>query len=58
MVLNGFTTPRRYDKGLTEDKSGQWLYRVGDYRILAKIQEDKVIILMINIGHRKNAYKI
>ena len=52
------TNPRRYGKGLTGDKSGHWRYRVGDYRILAKIQDNKVVILIINIGHRKEIYKI
>ena len=31
--------------------------RVGDYRIILDIQKDKLIILVINVGHRKNIYK-
>ena len=52
------TNPRKHGKGLKGDKSGQWRYRVGDYRILAEIQDNKVVILIINIGHRKDVYKI
>ncbi len=56
--LVGCKDPRAHGKGLSGDKSGQWRYRVGDYRILAEIQDNKVVILIINIGHRKDVYKI
>lgn len=45
--------PRIHGKGLVENKSGQWRYRVGDYRIICEIQDNKVIILVLEIGHRK-----
>ena len=48
--------PRIYGKGLSENRSGQWRYRVGDYRILADIQDDKLVIIVIKIGHRRNVY--
>ena len=48
--------PRRHGKGLTSNRSGQWRYRVGDYRILAEIQEDKLVILIVEVGHRKDIY--
>lgn len=54
--LEGCSDPRRHGKGLSANRSGQWRYRVGDYRLIAKIQEDKVIILILNIGHRKDIY--
>ena len=44
--------PRAHGKGLTANRSGQWRYRVGDYRILADIQDDKLVILVVEIGHR------
>ncbi|MBR2675215.1 MAG: type II toxin-antitoxin system RelE/ParE family toxin [Mogibacterium sp.] len=49
--------PRQHGKGLTATRSGQWRYRVGDYRILAEIQEDKLVILVVEVGHRKNIYE-
>lgn len=49
--------PRQHGKGLTANRSGQWRYRVGDYRILAEIQEDNLVILVVEVGHRKNIYK-
>lgn len=55
--LEGCENPRIHGKGLTADKSGQWRYRVGDYRIIAQIQDEKVTILLVNIGHRREIYK-
>ena len=54
--LVGCENPRQHGKGLTANRSGQWRYRVGDYRILAEIQYDKILILVLNIGHRSEIY--
>lgn len=48
--------PRQHGKGLTANRSGQWRYRVGDYRIIAEIQDEKIIVLVVGIGHRKEIY--
>ena len=48
--------PRQHSKGLTANHSGQWRYRVGDYRIIAEIEDDKVIILVLTVGHRREVY--
>ena len=54
--LVGCENPRQHGKGLTANRSGQWRYRIGDYRILADIQDDKILILVLNIGHRSEIY--
>ena len=54
--LVGCEDPRRHGKGLTANRSGQWRYRVGDYRIIADIQEEKVTILVLTAGHRREIY--
>ena len=54
--LEGCENPRLYGKGLTANRSGQWRYRVGDYRLLAEIEDDKIIILILSIGHRREIY--
>jgi len=54
--LEDCTDPRQYGKALVGDHSGQWRYRVGDYRLIAEIKDDEIIILVLNIGHRKNIY--
>ena len=54
--LEGCENPRLHGKGLTANRSGQWRYRVGDYRLIAEIEEDKIRILILNIGHRRDIY--
>lgn len=49
--------PYRLGKGLTADHSGEWRYRVGNYRILCLIQNGTLIIEVFNIGHRKDIYR-
>lgn len=56
--LEGCNDPRIHGKGLTTNRSGQWRYRVGDYRIIADINDDTVIILILNVGHRNDVYKL
>lgn len=55
--LEGCMDPCRLGKGLTADRSGEWRYRVGNYRILCLIQNDKLIIEVFSIGHRKDIYR-
>lgn len=54
--LEGASNPRVHGKGLVENHSGEWRYRVGDYRLLANIVDDKVLIQIIKIGHRRDIY--
>ena len=44
--------PRSMGKGLTENKSGLWRYRVGDYRIVVDIEDDVLVILVVDVDHR------
>ena len=48
--------PRIHGKGLTSNKSGEWRYRIGDYRIICEIKDKEIIILLLNIGHRREIY--
>lgn len=54
--LENCENPRIHGKGLVANRSGQWRYRIGDYRIIAEILDDKVLILVLNIGHRRDIY--
>lgn len=54
--LEGCENPRAHGKGLTANRAGQWRYRVGDYRLLADIQDDKIVILILHVGHRSEIY--
>ena len=55
--LEGCENPRIHGKGLTANRSGEWRYRIGDYRIICEILDNEIIILVLDIGHRKNIYK-
>ena len=55
--LEGCEDPRIHGKALVANKSGQWRYRVGDYRILAEINDTEIIILIVQIGHRSKVNK-
>lgn len=54
--LEGCENPRAHGKGLTANRSGEWRYRVGDYRILCDIQDDVLIVEAFSIGHRSTVY--
>jgi len=55
--LEGTTNPRQYGKGLVGNRSGEWRYRIGNYRILANINESDIVIEIFSIGHRSIIYK-
>lgn len=49
--------PRRFGKQLSHNLSNLWRYRVRDYRMICHIEDDKLIVLVLTIGHRKGIYK-
>ncbi len=49
--------PRIHGKGLTANRSGQWRYRIGDYRIICHINDSELVILALSVGHRSEVYK-
>jgi len=55
--LVGCEDPRAHGKGLTANLSGQWRYRIGDYRLICLIEDDKLVILALTIGHRSDIYR-
>lgn len=54
--LENCENPRLHGKALTANRSGQWRYRVGDYRLLAEIRDNTITILILNVGHRRDIY--
>lgn len=49
--------PKTLGEQLQENLSAYWKFRVGDYRLVAEIKDDVLIVLMLAIGHRRNIYK-
>lgn len=50
--------PRQFGKPLTEDFSGYWSFRIGNYRAICDIRDEEFIILVIEIDHRRQVYDI
>lgn len=49
--------PRSFVKCLTSNRSGQWRYRIGDYRLICQINDNELIILALSVGHRRDVYE-
>lgn len=49
--------PRKLGKALTGDKGGLWRYRIGDYRAICKLEDEQLIVLVLEIGHRREIYR-
>jgi mRNA interferase RelE/StbE len=50
--------PRSIGKALQGSSFGElWRYRVGDFRIICKIEDNRLVVLIIRIGHRKEIYR-
>ena len=56
--LVGCENPRALGKGLMANRRGTWRYRIGDYRLLCDIQDERLVILALTIGHRREVYQI
>jgi len=48
--------PRRFGAALQSNLKGLWKYRVGDYRLLCDIQDERILVLVLEIGHRRKIY--
>lgn len=49
--------PRRFGKPLSQNLSGLWRYRVNDYRMICTIEDHRLVVLVLQVGHRKKIYK-
>jgi mRNA interferase RelE/StbE len=55
--LSPADNPRQWGKALQGEKRGLWRYRVGDYRLICDIQDVRMTILVLELGHRKDVYR-
>ena len=50
--------PRSIGKALKGSKLGEfWKYRVGDYRVIARIEDDALRVLVVRVGSRDKVYR-
>jgi mRNA interferase RelE/StbE len=54
----GRDDPRSIGQALRGSRVGEfWKYRVGDFRLLGKIEDDRQVVLILRVGHRKDIYR-
>ena len=49
--------PRRFGKALQGTLAGLWRYRVGDYRLICRIIDERCVVLALSIDHRSAVYR-
>ncbi len=49
--------PRDLGKPLTGDKGGLWRYRIGDFRLICRLDDEAQRVLILRVAHRKEAYR-
>jgi mRNA interferase RelE/StbE len=50
--------PRSIGEALHGSQFGEfWKYRVGDYRLISKIEDDRLVVLVLRVGHRREIYR-
>jgi mRNA interferase RelE/StbE len=49
--------PRNFGKPLRASKFGLWRYRMRDYRIICELQEKRLVVLVVAVGHRSTVYE-
>ena len=54
--LQNTDNPRAQGKPLTANLKGYWRYRIGNYRLLAEINDSELTIVAIEIAHRSTVY--
>lgn len=55
--IAGKGDPRRLGRALTGDFAGLWRYRIGDYRLIAAIEDGRFTVLILRAGHRREIYR-
>ncbi|MCD7927732.1 MAG: type II toxin-antitoxin system RelE/ParE family toxin [Oscillospiraceae bacterium] len=54
--LAGCQNPRAHGKALSANRKGQWRYRIGDWRLICAIEDERLVILALSVGHRREVY--
>ena len=49
--------PRQFGKPLRGSRFGLWRYRLRDYRIICELQDKRLVVLVVSIGHRSTVYE-
>lgn len=48
--------PRRFGKPLRADLAGLWRYRINNYRLICRIEDQRLVVLVVTVGHRRDVF--
>jgi mRNA interferase RelE/StbE len=54
--IETYDNPRLWGEPLVGEFSGLWKYRIGTFRLICEIKDNLLIVLVLEIGHRKEIY--
>ncbi len=54
--VRGAADPRQFGKPLRRDLKGYWRYRVRNYRVLCRLEDRVLIVVVVAVGHRSTIY--
>ncbi|MFY9855321.1 MAG: type II toxin-antitoxin system RelE/ParE family toxin [Terracidiphilus sp.] len=55
--IAGADDPRRFGKPLRMNLAGLWRYRISDYRLICRLEDNRLIALVLQVGHRREVYE-
>jgi len=55
--LAGSSDPRQFGKPLRRNLAGLWRYRVEHYRLICRLEDNRLVVLVLKVGHRKDVYE-
>ena len=55
--VDGCENPRAHGHALVGNLKGLWRYRVGKYRVLCELKDDELLVLAVEVEHRRSVYK-
>ena len=55
--IEGCKDPRHFGEPLKGELGGLWRYRIGDFRVICEIQDGRLVVLALSMGHRREIYR-
>ena len=55
--IQNTNNPKNHGKALVGNHKGKWRYRIGNYRVICVIEQEQLIVLSLEVGHRNKIYK-
>jgi mRNA interferase RelE/StbE len=49
--------PTQFGKPLRHDKTGLWSYRIGDYRAICLLEHERLVVVVVSVGHHRQVYR-